>query len=287
MRLALHEPDIAGNVGTLIRTATCFGVAVDLIEPMGFPYSDRALARSAMDYAAMAEVMRHADWDAFRAATRGRIVLATTLGAIPLPEMVFHPDDVILLGSEGLAFRRRCTTPPISGCACRCAAASARSTSRSPAGFCWPRRGARPVGTKCPVDPGPRPRPERRAMNSRTPDIALDAEQDAARLWFESLRDRICAEFEAIEREAGSDAAFQYTAWDRADPSGEPGGGGMRGVMKGRVFEKVGVNVSTVGGTFEGHSPRPSTALATIRVSWRRGSAWSRIWPTRMCQRSI
>ncbi len=101
MRLALHEPDIAGNVGTLIRTATCFGVAVDLIEPMGFPYSDRALARSAMDYAALAEVVRYADWDAFRAATQGRIVLATTLGAIPLPEMVFRPDDVILLGSEG------------------------------------------------------------------------------------------------------------------------------------------------------------------------------------------
>lgn len=101
MRLALHEPDIAGNVGTLIRTATCFGVAVDLIEPMGFPYSDRALARSAMDYAAMAEVVRHADWDAFRAVTRGRIVLATTLGAVPLPEIAFRPDDVILLGSEG------------------------------------------------------------------------------------------------------------------------------------------------------------------------------------------
>ncbi len=89
-------------------------------------------------------------------------------------------------------------------------------------------------------------------MTSRTPDIALDAEQDAARLWFESLRDRICAAFEAIERESGSDAAFDYIAWDRADPSGEPGGGGVRGVMKGRVFEKVGVNVSTVGGTFEG-----------------------------------
>ncbi|MBZ6382124.1 oxygen-dependent coproporphyrinogen oxidase [Sphingomonas sanguinis] len=89
-------------------------------------------------------------------------------------------------------------------------------------------------------------------MTSRTPDIALDAEQDAARLWFESLRDRICAAFEAIEREAGSDAAFDYIAWDRADPSGEPGGGGVRGVMKGCVFEKVGVNVSTVGGTFEG-----------------------------------
>ncbi len=78
----------------------------------------------------------------------------------------------------------------------------------------------------------------------------LDAQQTAARAWFEALRDRICAEFEAIEREAGSDARFAYTPWDREDPSGEPGGGGVRGQMAGRVFEKVGVNVSTVGGTF-------------------------------------
>ncbi|WP_028965094.1 oxygen-dependent coproporphyrinogen oxidase [Sphingomonas phyllosphaerae] len=82
--------------------------------------------------------------------------------------------------------------------------------------------------------------------------MTLDDEQAAARAWFEELRDRICAEFEAIEREAGSDAGFDFTPWDRIDPSGLPGGGGVRGVMKGRVFEKVGVNVSTVGGTFEG-----------------------------------
>lgn len=82
--------------------------------------------------------------------------------------------------------------------------------------------------------------------------IPLDDEQQRARDWFEGLRDRICAAFEAIEREAGSDAAFDYTPWDRVDASGEPGGGGVRGVMKGRVFEKVGVNVSTVGGRFEG-----------------------------------
>jgi coproporphyrinogen III oxidase len=84
----------------------------------------------------------------------------------------------------------------------------------------------------------------------------LDDQQTQARTWFEHLRDLICAEFEAIEREAGSDATFEYIAWDRADPSGEPGGGGVRGVMKGRVFEKVGVNVSTVGGTFEGEFGR-------------------------------
>ena len=80
--------------------------------------------------------------------------------------------------------------------------------------------------------------------------LALDDQQQSARDWFESLRDRICAEFEAIEREAGSDARFDYIEWDRLDPDGAPGGGGVRGVMKGRVFEKVGVNVSTVGGRF-------------------------------------
>ena len=96
--------------------------------------------------------------------------------------------------------------------------------------------------------------------------IELDDEQQRARAWFESLRDRICAEFEAIEREAGSDSAFDYTDWERHDPGpgtqpgggGDPGGGpgggqgggGVRGLMKGKVFEKVGVNVSTVFGRF-------------------------------------
>ncbi len=78
----------------------------------------------------------------------------------------------------------------------------------------------------------------------------LDDQQQAARDWFETLRSRICAEFEAIEREAGSDATFDYTPWDRDDAGGEDGGGGVRGAMKGKVFEKVGVNVSTVGGAF-------------------------------------
>ncbi len=86
--------------------------------------------------------------------------------------------------------------------------------------------------------------------------LDLDHEQQAARDWFEGLRDRVCAEFEAIEREAapstgsGQAARFDYTPWDRLDPDGSPGGGGVRGLMKGRVFEKVGVNVSTVGGSF-------------------------------------
>ncbi len=80
--------------------------------------------------------------------------------------------------------------------------------------------------------------------------LALDDQQQAARDWFESLRSRICDAFEAIEREAGSDASFEFIPWDREDPDGEAGGGGVRGQMSGKVFEKVGVNVSTVGGRF-------------------------------------
>lgn len=73
---------------------------------------------------------------------------------------------------------------------------------------------------------------------------------DRARLWFESLRDRICAEFEKIEAEAGSAARFDYARWNREEAGNANPGGGTRGLMKGKVFEKVGVNVSTVHGTF-------------------------------------
>ena len=80
--------------------------------------------------------------------------------------------------------------------------------------------------------------------------LILDHRQTAARTWFELLRDRITASFETIEREAGSDASFAFTPWHRDDdPSGDSGGG-VQGVMKGKVFEKVGVNVSTVAGAF-------------------------------------
>lgn len=78
----------------------------------------------------------------------------------------------------------------------------------------------------------------------------LPQQTGQAREWFETLRDRICAEFEVIEREAGSDAAFAYDSWQREEAGNPDPGGGTRGLMKGRVFEKVGVNVSTVKGSF-------------------------------------
>jgi tRNA (cytidine/uridine-2'-O-)-methyltransferase len=101
MRLALFQPDIAGNVGTILRLGACFGVGVDLIEPMGFPWSDKARKRSAMDYDDQVEVRRHADWDDFVRAVPDRLVLFTTRGGTPLPQAAFEPGDTLLFGSEG------------------------------------------------------------------------------------------------------------------------------------------------------------------------------------------
>lgn len=102
MRVALFQPDIAGNVGTIIRLSACLDTPVDLIEPMGFAYSDRALARAGMDYAEAARVTRHPDWDAFRASCgTARLVLFTTRAATDLPSAQFRADDILLFGSEG------------------------------------------------------------------------------------------------------------------------------------------------------------------------------------------
>jgi tRNA (cytidine/uridine-2'-O-)-methyltransferase len=100
MRIALHQPEIAGNVGTILRLAACLGIGVDIVEPCGFPFSDRALARAGMDYAARAAVVRHADWAGFRAARPGRLMLFTTGGEMRLPNALFEEEDVLLFGSE-------------------------------------------------------------------------------------------------------------------------------------------------------------------------------------------
>ncbi len=101
MRIALYQPDIAGNVGAILRTAACMGIGVDLIEPMGFTWSDKAVARSGMDYVGVVDVVRHVDWDTFLGQVQGRIVLLTTKGAVRLDVAEFREDDVLLMGSEG------------------------------------------------------------------------------------------------------------------------------------------------------------------------------------------
>jgi tRNA (cytidine/uridine-2'-O-)-methyltransferase len=100
VRIALYQPDQAGNVGSVLRTAACLGVPVDIIEPCGFAFSDRALKRAGMDYAARAAVTRHSGWAAFEGALAGRLVLFTTRGETPLAAARFEADDTLIYGSE-------------------------------------------------------------------------------------------------------------------------------------------------------------------------------------------
>ena len=103
MRLALFQPDIPQNLGAALRLGACLGVPVDVIEPCGFPLSDRAVARAAMDYAARADVVRHASWAEFQGnplGRRGRLVLFTTRAAEPFQDFDYRPDDILLFGRE-------------------------------------------------------------------------------------------------------------------------------------------------------------------------------------------
>lgn len=102
-RLALYQPDIPQNTGTMLRLAACLGVPVDIIEPAGFDVSDRHLRRSGLDYLEHAAITRHASWRSFAEwrAERGlRLVLATTTGALPYTGFIFGEDDVVLVGRE-------------------------------------------------------------------------------------------------------------------------------------------------------------------------------------------
>jgi tRNA (cytidine/uridine-2'-O-)-methyltransferase len=103
MRLALYQPDIPQNTGTLIRLGACLGVAVDIIEPCGFLFSDKKLKRAGMDYVELAEVARHDSWKAFLDVNgKKRLVLLTTKGATALPDFAFRADDILLLGRESV-----------------------------------------------------------------------------------------------------------------------------------------------------------------------------------------
>lgn len=100
MRLACYQPEIAGNMGAVLRLAACFGMPVDVIEPCGFVWSDAKMRRAGMDYAARVAVTHHIDWDAFAGARPGRTILLTTRGKHRLPDFAFAPDDTLLMGSE-------------------------------------------------------------------------------------------------------------------------------------------------------------------------------------------
>jgi tRNA (cytidine/uridine-2'-O-)-methyltransferase len=101
MRLALYQPDIPQNTGTILRLAACLGVGVDVIGPTGFDMTDRALRRAGLDYLGHADITRHVSFEAFLAAPRpGRLVLLTTHGATTHTAFPFAATDTLLLGRE-------------------------------------------------------------------------------------------------------------------------------------------------------------------------------------------
>lgn len=103
LRIALYQPDIPGNTGTILRLAACLGIGVDIIEPAGFDLSDRNLKRAGMDYLASVVLTRHISWTHFetwRATTGRRLVLASTKAAAIYYDFAFRPDDILLFGRE-------------------------------------------------------------------------------------------------------------------------------------------------------------------------------------------
>lgn len=103
MRIALYQPDIPQNTGSLLRLASCMGVELHIIEPCGFPLDDKKLRRVGMDYVDLATLVRHRSWQAFldfRQSEHARIILLTTKASTAYTDIAYQPTDILLLGRE-------------------------------------------------------------------------------------------------------------------------------------------------------------------------------------------
>jgi coproporphyrinogen III oxidase len=269
MRIALYEPDIPQNTGTILRLCACLGIEAHIIEPAGFPITDRAFRRAGMDYLDQVSLTRHGSFAAFetwRARERLSLVLMTTAAERSYLEHTFSADQILLFGRESAgvpeAVHRvadvRLRVPMRPGMRsiniAIAAAMVAGEALRQTGGFKIDRtRSNRTRASVLATSAGYIFRPEP-AMDAGQ----LEARKTRARTWFEALRDDICAAFEMLEEALPDNAPFAdrdsgrfvRTPWQRTDHSGAPGGGGMMALMRGRVFEKVGVHCSTVHGEF-------------------------------------
>jgi tRNA (cytidine/uridine-2'-O-)-methyltransferase len=103
IRIALYQPDIAQNTGTILRLCACVGLEAHIIEPAGFPVTDRHFRRAGMDYLDQVTIVRHTGWAAFeasRAETKARLLLFTTAGADSYLDFNYRDGDVLLFGRE-------------------------------------------------------------------------------------------------------------------------------------------------------------------------------------------
>eukprot|EP01037_Dinobryon_pediforme_P007669 gene7669-7730_t len=225
LTVALYQPDIPQNCGTILRMCACLGVGAAIIEPAGFPVSDRHFRRSGMDYLDDVALERHMSWTVFQQSVvkPRRIVLLSTKAAVAYTEFAFHAEDILLLGRES-------------------------------AGVPEDVHHAADARILVPM------RPNMRSLNIAVAAAMVLGEALRQTSGFGELgngQNRILAAFEALEAqctgpfgEIDQPAQFQITPWARADHSGAPGGGGRMAMLKGRVFEKAGVHTSAVFGTF-------------------------------------
>jgi tRNA (cytidine/uridine-2'-O-)-methyltransferase len=103
MRLALYQPDIPQNAGTILRLCACFGIEAHIVEPSGFPTTDRTFRRAGMDYLDAVTIVRHRSWDDFadwRGRTGCRLVLFTTAASVSYLDFRYQPDDILMFGRE-------------------------------------------------------------------------------------------------------------------------------------------------------------------------------------------
>jgi tRNA (cytidine/uridine-2'-O-)-methyltransferase len=153
MRIALFQPDIAQNTGTILRLCACLGLDAHIIEPTGFPMTDRAFRRAGMDYLQHVRLTRHASWQAFegwRREAQARLILLTTAGNTSYLDFAYAPDDILMFGRESAgataavhqAADARLVVPMHSGmrslnvamCAAMVAGEALRQTARAPRG---------------------------------------------------------------------------------------------------------------------------------------------------------
>jgi len=236
-----------------------------------------------MDYYDLATIARHASWTTFQQGrAAGRLVLLDD-GRDRLPDAAFQPGDSCCWAARAPACRPRCMPPPTFACVSRCRKAPAPSMSR------WPRRwllgealrqNQRIRSPRMILAPrtatspsGPSPLPDE-------PTVARRKEE--ARAWFEKLRDRICAAFEKIEGELTGThrelppGRFERQPWQREPgPNGEDRGGGTMAIMRGRVFEKVGVTSRRCSANSAPSSAARFPAPRRIRASSPPASRWS------------
>ena len=129
MRIALFQPDIAANVGAILRLGACLNVGVDIVEPCGFPFDMRQIRRVGLDYIDHVEFRRHISWIAFAAAHQkntARLILLSTKGAVRYDKLTYQPHDILLLGRESAG-----VTPDVRAAADDCVVVPMAANMRS------------------------------------------------------------------------------------------------------------------------------------------------------------